>query len=67
MIKNRHKLNRFYRGLLRKERLSYAEALRIFEALHREAVSLGVIQSNNLLGGIETDVAMVRLIHRLAK
>jgi len=64
VIKNKKKLVRFYQGLMKKEKLSYRQALTLYEALHREAVSLGVINSKNILEGIEKDIQIARMIHR---
>ena len=65
MIQNRIKLNKFYRKLIREENLSYKEALSIYEALHKEAVSLGVISSENILEGLEVDLRIAKAINGL--
>lgn len=65
MIQNRDRLNEFERELTRKENLSHKEALAIYEALHKEAVALGVISSENILDGIEVDLRIARAMSRL--
>ena len=66
MIKrNQKKLKQFYRELLKRETLSYKQALAVYEALHREAISLGVIGSNNILHGLEVDLHVAKTIHSL--
>jgi hypothetical protein len=65
MIKNTRKLNRFYRKLIEEENISHKEALRIYEALHREAVSLGAINSENILEGLEVDLRIAKAINGL--
>ena len=55
MIRNNAKLRKFYRKIIREERFSYAAALSIYESLHNEAVSLGVINSGNIMEGLEVD------------
>ncbi len=65
MIRNRHKLNKFYRKLIKEENLSYKKALSIYEALHKEAVSLGVISSENVLEGLEVDLRIAKAINGL--
>jgi len=65
MIQNSDKLNEFERELIRKENLSHKEALAIYEALHNEAVALGVISSENILEGIEVDLRIARAINGL--
>jgi len=65
MIRNRRKLRNFYRGLLEQERFSYKEALTIYEALHREAVALGAISSENIMEGLEVDLRIAKAINGL--
>jgi hypothetical protein len=65
MIRNRCKLDEFYRKLDAKEKLSYKEALAIYEMLHKEAVSLGVISSENIMEGIEVDLRIAKAINRV--
>lgn len=65
MIINKDKLNEFERELIRKENLSHREALAIYEALHNEAVALGVISSENIMDGIEVDLRIARAINGL--
>lgn len=55
MIKNNAKLRKFYRSIIKQENFSYRKALSIYEILHKEAVSLGVINSENIMEGLETD------------
>ena len=65
MIQNRHKLDEFYRKLDAEENLSYKEALAIYEMLHKEAVSLGAINSENILDGLEVDIRIAKAINRV--
>ncbi len=65
MIKNKRKLDRFYRKLMEEEDISHKEALRIYEELHREAVSLGAINSENILEGLEVDLRIAKAINGL--
>jgi len=65
MIRNKRKLNKFYRKLDAEENLSYKKALRIYDALHKEAVSLGVINSENILEGLEVDLRIAKAINGL--
>ncbi|MFH1883885.1 MAG: hypothetical protein ABIL62_14405 [Planctomycetota bacterium] len=66
MIRNKHKLNKFYQKLIKEENLSYKKALSIYEALHKEAVSLGVINSENILEGLEIDLRIAKAINGLS-
>jgi len=49
MIRNNLRLSKFYRKVIEEENISYKKALSIYEALHKEAVSLGIINSKNIL------------------
>ena len=65
MIKNKHKLAEFYKHLLQKEDISYRQALAIFDSLYREAVTLGVINSANIMDGLEVDIKIAKTINSL--
>ena len=65
MIRNRHKLNKFHKKLIKEENLSHKKALSICEALHREAVSLGIINSENILEGLEVDLRIAKTVNGL--
>lgn len=63
MLKNKFKLHKFYQKLVEKENISYKKALKIYEALHNEAVSMGVISSKNILEGLEIDLRIAKTIN----
>ena len=65
MVKNKRKLNEFYRKLDAEEKLSYKEALRIYDALHKEAVALGAISHENIWDGFEVDLRIAKAINGL--
>jgi hypothetical protein len=65
MIRNKPKLDKFHRKLIKEEKLSYKKALSIYEALHKEAVSLGVINSENILEGLEVDLRIAKTVNGL--
>jgi len=65
MIRNNLRLSKFYRKLTEEENISHKQALSIYEALHREAVSLGIINSSNILEGLETDLRIAKAINAL--
>jgi len=67
MIKNKARLEEFEKKLLEAEDLSYEKKLAIFDALFQEAVSLGVINPDNILEGIETDIRLARILNQLNK
>jgi hypothetical protein len=58
-------LDEFYRRLDAEENLSHREALAIYEMLHKEAVSLGAINSENILDGLEVDLRIARAINKV--
>lgn len=65
MIKNATKLKKFERSLIIKKKLSYREALKVYETMHREAVRLGIINSKNILDGIEVDIRIAKALNSL--
>ena len=65
MIRNKRKLEKFYRKLSEKDSLSYKEAVRIYDALHKEAVALGAISHENIWDGFEVDLRIARAINRV--
>lgn len=66
MVKNKRKLDKFYQKLIEQENISHKEALAICEAMHKEAVSLGIINSKNILEGLEIDLRIAKAINGLA-
>ena len=65
MVGNKDRLDKFYRKLIEEENISYKKALSIYEALHKEAVSLGVINSENILEGLEIDLRIAKAINKV--
>ena len=64
MVKNKIKLAKFYQKLIQRENISYKKALFIYEALHKEAIALGVINSKNILDGVEVDIKVAKAINK---
>jgi hypothetical protein len=58
-------LDEFYRKLDAEENLSYKDALAIYEMLHKEAVSLGAISSENILDGLDVDLRIANAINKV--
>ena len=67
VIKNRRKLDKFYRESEAKEKLSYKQALRIYDALHKEAVHLGAISHENIWNGFEAVLRITKAMSRLKR
>jgi len=65
MIRNKSRLNEFYRKLTEQENISHKQALSIYEQLHNEAVSLGIINSGNILEGLEIDLRIAKALNGL--
>ena len=65
MIRNRHKVDEFRWKLDAQESLSYREALAIYEMLLEEAVSLGKINSENIMEGLEVDLRIAKAINQV--
>ncbi len=63
MVKDARLLAKFEDEQLRKERLSYAQASKIFEAMWKEAMNLGILPSKNPLEGIEKDIELARILN----
>ncbi len=65
MITDTPELREFYRKLMEQEHLSHEDSLRIYEALHAEAVDLGAISHENILDGLEVNLRIARAINGL--
>ena len=65
MVRNKIKLHKFYQKLIRDERFHHKKALALYEALHKEALVMGVISSGNILDGLEIDLKIARAINGL--
>ncbi|GAF75404.1 unnamed protein product [marine sediment metagenome] len=67
MIRNPRILNNLERKVIKEEKLSFSEALAIFEAMWKEGMTLGVIPPKDPLEGIETDIRIARILNCLKK
>jgi hypothetical protein len=65
MIKNNKAVEKSERELLKKQNLTYGQALRIFEELHEEAVSFGVINDKTIMDGCETNIRVAKILNSL--
>ena len=63
MVKNPKLLEKFNYEQIKKEKLSYQKALKIFEALWKEAVSLGVVPLKDPMEGIDVDIRIARILN----
>jgi len=67
LIRNPRILNNLERKVMKEEKLSFSEALAIFEAMWKEGMTLGVIPPKDPLEGIETDIRIARILNCLKK
>jgi len=64
MISNIKTVNKFENRLIAKEKVNIKRNYRIFEALYREAVALGVFPLKDPLEGLDAKAKFVRKINR---
>ena len=65
MVKNTPEFEKFCKRIIREENIPYEKALAIYDAMHAEAIRLGVITHENILDGIETDLRIARAVNGL--
>ncbi|MCD6318555.1 hypothetical protein J7M02_05760 [Candidatus Aerophobetes bacterium] len=67
MIKNPDILEQLETEVIKKDNLSFKQALSIFEAMWKEGVSLGVLPPKDPLEGIDVDIRVARILNCLKK
>lgn len=68
MVRDGETLRRFEEDLAKKEpQRSFQEALKLYEAMWKEAVTLGVFPLSDPLDGIEEDIELARVLNCLKK
>ncbi len=65
MIKNPELLTDFEQQEMRREKLDYISALRLFEGMWREGMALGVLPLQDPLEGIEVDIRIARMLNHV--
>jgi hypothetical protein len=65
MIVRTPELEEFNRRLIAEEDISHEQALRIFESLYAEAVSLGAISEESILEGLEVALRIAKALNGL--
>ena len=63
MVKNSRILRKFEREEMGREKLSFKDALKIFEAMWREALALGAIKSSDWLSDIEKEIRIAKIVN----
>lgn len=67
MMKNPEYFRKFESSFISKQKLSYEKALKMFESMWEECISLGVLPAKNLLEGLETDIKVARILNSCLK
>jgi hypothetical protein len=65
VIKDAEYFEEFNRQELTKEKVDYLSALRIFEGMWKEAISLGALPSKEPLEGIEVDIRIAEILNHV--
>lgn len=65
MIKNSRLLKRFEKAEVKRDKISFKKAVKIFEALWKEARSLGAIRKEDRLEGIEKEIRIAKIVNGL--
>jgi hypothetical protein len=63
MIRRKELLEEIEKDLMGRNRSSYLENLRIFEAMYQEAKHFGVLPPQDPLEGIEVDIRIARAVN----
>lgn len=68
MIKNPEILKRFEDNFMRDEgRLSFCNAMKIFDAMWHEGVTLGILPPKEPLEGIDVDIKIAKILNSCLK
>ncbi len=68
MVRDADFLRRFEDDLARKEgRVPYDRAMKLCDALWREAINLGVFPGTDPLAGIEADIRLAKVLNSCSK
>ncbi len=67
MIKDKAYLKNFENEFISRQKLPYEKALKIFEAMWEEGVSLGVLPPKDPLEGIEVDIRVAKILNSCSK
>jgi hypothetical protein len=67
MVKNAQKLQSFERELTKKGKADYKANLALVEAMHAEAITLGVFPPKNPISGIDADIRIAKAVNGVSK
>ncbi len=65
MVKDGKLLGEFERAYAASQRPDYFEALKVFEAMWKEGLSLGVLPLKDPLDGIEVDIRIAKILNHV--
>ena len=63
MVKNPKLLEKFNDNYIKSRKISYKKALKIYESLWHEAVSLGILPSKNPLDNLESQIKIAKALN----
>ncbi|MCK4595337.1 hypothetical protein KAT73_01030 [candidate division WOR-3 bacterium] len=63
MVKNSKILDELKHNEIKTQRLTYFRALEIFEAMWREALTLGVLPLKDFMEGVEVDIKVAKILN----
>jgi hypothetical protein len=67
MIRNSKALRKFEYEIMKKESVNILRNFRLVEAMHKEAMLLGVFPLKDPLSGIEVDIAIAKVINSVSQ
>jgi hypothetical protein len=67
MIKNSDKLKKFEQEIIEKEKTSLWKNIQLVEAMHEEALFLGIFPPKDALAGIDVDLRIAKVVNSVPK
>ncbi|MBI4722516.1 MAG: hypothetical protein HY769_05900 [Candidatus Stahlbacteria bacterium] len=67
MVKNRKLLAKFEHEQRKRNKLSYTQALKIYESMWKEAKELGIFPLKDPMEGIEVDIKIAKILNSCLK
>jgi hypothetical protein len=67
MIKNSGKLRKLELEIIKKEKKTFRHNIQLVEAMHEEAIFLGVFPPKNALAGIDVDLKIAKVVNSVPK
>ena len=67
MVKNHKLLEKFEYEQIKRNKLSYTQALKIYESMWKEAKELGILPLKDPMEGIEVDIRIAKILNSCLK